>query len=422
MSPCPETSKHPCFDRQAKASCARVHLPVAPACNVQCNFCNRSFDCVNESRPGVTSAVLNPQQAVDYLSQVQHAEPRLTVAGIAGPGDPLANPIQTLETIRLARERFPGLLFCLSTNGLDLPQYVQHLAELGLSHVTITVNAVDPEVGSRIYKWAQADNVLYTGLEAGRLILSRQIQALSRLKELGLTVKVNSIVLPGINDQHILDIAQVLGGLGVDLMNCLPVQPTANTALAHLPQPDTAQISELRSKAGEFVPQMTHCRRCRADAVGLLDQDRSRSWARTLTACAQDTQSTEEPRPFVAVATREGMLVNKHLGEARYLQIWGQKNAQAELVEERRTPPAGSGSKRWQELARILADCRTVLTAAAGQRPREILGQAGIEVAECSGLIPDVVQAVYRDSLSAFKVQPGSLGAAGCAGGGEGCG
>ncbi len=51
---------HPCFNEEAKHTSARVHLPVAPKCNIQCNYCNRKFDCVNESRPGVTSSVLAP--------------------------------------------------------------------------------------------------------------------------------------------------------------------------------------------------------------------------------------------------------------------------------------------------------------------------------------------------------------------------
>ena len=43
---------HPCFEADAHHTHARVHVPVAPRCNVQCNFCSRKFDCVNESRPG----------------------------------------------------------------------------------------------------------------------------------------------------------------------------------------------------------------------------------------------------------------------------------------------------------------------------------------------------------------------------------
>ena len=52
-------SEHPCYDKNAQHKFGRVHLAVAPKCNIQCNFCVREFDCVNESRPGVTSKVLS---------------------------------------------------------------------------------------------------------------------------------------------------------------------------------------------------------------------------------------------------------------------------------------------------------------------------------------------------------------------------
>ncbi len=61
---------HPCFNPDACKSFGRVHLPVAPRCNIQCKFCNRKFDCVNETRPGVTSAILSPGQAMVYLEEV----------------------------------------------------------------------------------------------------------------------------------------------------------------------------------------------------------------------------------------------------------------------------------------------------------------------------------------------------------------
>jgi nitrogen fixation protein NifB len=87
-----ESPKHPCFDQEASHSHARIHLPVAPKCNIQCNYCNRKYDCVNESRPGVTSSVLSPMQAVFYLSALSDRIENISVIGIAGPGDPFANP------------------------------------------------------------------------------------------------------------------------------------------------------------------------------------------------------------------------------------------------------------------------------------------------------------------------------------------
>src|SRR3990172_8226516 len=96
-----DITKHPCFNSELKGTYGRIHLPVAPKCNIQCNYCNRKYDCVNESRPGVTSAVLSPKQAITYMEDVLKKEPRITTVGIAGPGDPMANPAETLTTLRL---------------------------------------------------------------------------------------------------------------------------------------------------------------------------------------------------------------------------------------------------------------------------------------------------------------------------------
>ena len=82
-----DSSQHPCFSDTARHRFARIHLPIAPDCNVQCNFCRRDYDCVNESRPGVTSTILTPHQALHYLGRVLELDPRITVVGIAGPGE-----------------------------------------------------------------------------------------------------------------------------------------------------------------------------------------------------------------------------------------------------------------------------------------------------------------------------------------------
>ena len=413
------TNKHPCFQKEAKGECARVHLPVAPNCNVQCKFCNRAYDCINESRPGVASGVLSPAQALDYLGKVLEKEPRTTVAGIAGPGDPMANPEATLQTLALIKQHYPHLFLCLATNGLALPEYVDELLELGITHVTVTINAVDPDIQKQIYSWIREDNVIYTGREAGEMMLSRQIQSVRRLKEAGIAVKVNTIVIPGVNFDHVQDIARVMGGLGVDLMNCVPLYPAENTEFAHIREPSNWRMAELRHSIWEYVPQMTHCQRCRADATGLLEHDQSMQWAGTLAEYSRKSGPVPEKKPHVAIASREGMLVNQHLGETGSLHIYTLRGEEVCYLEERRTPASGQGKKRWEELAEIVSDCRAVLVSAAGEKPCRILQDRGIRVAECSGPIHEVVQAVYTGTLHAFQSRKHGV-YAGCSGEGEG--
>ncbi len=420
-----ELSKHPCFNRESAGSCGRVHLPVAPKCNIMCNFCNRKYDCVSESRPGVTSAVLSPEQAVVYMDKVLEKEPRITVCGIAGPGDPMANP-ETMQTVRLLKEKHPHLLFCLSTNGLALPAQAAALADLGVTHVTVTVNAVDPKIGAKIYAWARDGKVIHRGEAAARLLLERQLEGIKILKEKGVIVKSNTIVIPGVNDHHVLEVSKVLSELGVDIQNIMPLFPVADTAFADVEAPSSAMIKDLREKAGVLVPQMSHCRRCRADAVGLLCNDRSGELAPLLGECSRTVPGADlAARPYVAVATREGMLVNMHLGEAHKFQIWKQEAVGFAFVEERWAPDPGAGPKRWEELAKVLSDCRAVLVAAFGETPRKVLTAAGVLPYECSGFLETALAEVYgAGDLSRLKSRKKGLGKACCGGGGggEGCG
>ncbi len=415
---------HPCFNKAAKGSHGRVHLPVAPACNIKCNYCNRKYSCVNESRPGVTCGVLAPHQAATYVERVLAAEPRISVAGIAGPGDPMANAEKTLETMRLVKQRFPGLLLCLSSNGLAVPEHLDELAAVGVSHMTITVNAVDPAIGAQIYAWVKEGKVAYRGQEAARLMLERQAQAVAGLKERGIVVKLNTIVIPGINDHHVVEVARWGAELGADLMNLMPMYPTEGTPFEVLGEPSRPLMQALRTLCAPHMNQMTHCTRCRADAVGLLDKDRSGEMAGCLAACAELPLPRDAARPFVAVASREGVLVNLHLGQALEFQIWGPGTGGYDLIETRPAPPAGGGERRWRELAGLLDDCRNVLISGVGETPRAILAGAGVEPLEVSGFIQEALKAVYEgDDLSALRVRKGKVCRAAELGqGGMGCG
>ena len=153
-----KVTDHPCFGGDHNKA-GRLHLPVAPGCNIKCGFCERKFDCVNESRPGVTSKVLTPEQAVRRVDLVnRHMDKlggaKLKVIGIAGPGDPLANP-KTFETFKLVKEAFPEMSLCLSTNGLNLPAQLDKIIDAGVKSLTVTINALTPETGAKVYEWVK---------------------------------------------------------------------------------------------------------------------------------------------------------------------------------------------------------------------------------------------------------------------------
>lgn len=185
----------------------------------------------------------------------------------------MCDPEQTLETVRILKSSYPGLLVCISTNGLNLTEYVDELAEYGVTHVTVTINAVDPLMGSRIYSRVTLNRRTYGGIEGAKLLWSRQREAVVKLKARGLVVKINTVVIPGLNSGHIDAIAEEAATLGADLMNCIPMIPLPDTPFSPLGEPSGAEMDRIRGLASRHIPQMYHCRRCRADAVGRLCLD-----------------------------------------------------------------------------------------------------------------------------------------------------
>jgi len=93
MLPMNMMRRHPCFGAEAHQSVGRIHLPVAPRCNIQCAFCERRVCAGQEMQhPGWAQRLLTPDQAALRVDELVAARPAETfVVGVAGPGDPLAN-------------------------------------------------------------------------------------------------------------------------------------------------------------------------------------------------------------------------------------------------------------------------------------------------------------------------------------------
>lgn len=395
-----------------------MHVSVAPACNIQCHYCNRKFDCANECRPGVSSERLTPSEAVRKVLAVAKAVPQFSVVGIAGPGDALANPQATFQTLEGVARAAPDLHLCLSTNGLALPEHVDRIVALGVEHVTITVNMLDPEVGERIYPWALWKGRRLRGREASHLLADRQLEGLERLVEKNVLVKVNSVVIPGVNDEHLVEVSRMVKGKGAFLHNVMPLV-TGTGYGTHYEQigqrgPTPEELERVQSDCEENSRLMRHCRQCRADAVGMLSDDRREKFcvrnlppepaqdapevrvayratvaqrlvergAALQVAAARLSTLPAQVRGRVAVATHGGGLVNEHFGHAREFLVYDVSRDGVRLVGTRRIEQYCSGGDGAEDVLasviRALADCAAVLVAKIGRCPREELARAGI--------------------------------------------
>ena len=409
---------HPCYSEEAHHHFARMHVAVAPACNIQCNYCNHKYDCSNESRPGVVSEKITPEQAARKVLAVIARVPQLSVVGIAGPGDALANAEKTFRTFDLIQKSVPDIKLCLSTNGLALPEYVDTIRNFNIDHVTITINMVDPEIGARIYPWIFYRNQRWTGLDAAKILTERQMEGLEALTFAGVLVKVNSVMIPGVNNDHLREVNKAVKARGAFLHNIMPLlsDPAHGTHYGLTGQrgPTSAELKALQDACEGDMNLLRHCRQCRADAVGLLGKDLfadftldklevepeyspdTRRIYREFVEKEQADQRaarTQELKKLagvwsdlkiqVAVTTKGSGRINEHFGHANEFQIYEVSTSGAKFVGHRKIEHYCMGGneevKVMPAILEALQGCVAVLVAKIGHCPRSDLEAAGIE-------------------------------------------
>lgn len=448
---------HPCYSEEAHHHYARMHVAVAPACNIQCHYCNRKYNCANESRPGVVSELLTPAQAVKQVLAVAATIPQMAVLGIAGPGDPLANPERTLATFRALAEQAPDIKLCVSTNGLALPDLVEDLCALNIDHVTLTINCVDPEVGAQIYPWIFWKNRRIKGRKAAEILIERQQRGLEMLVARGVLVKVNSVLIPGVNDEHLKEVSRLVKAKGAFLHNVMPLiaEPEHGTFYGLMDQrgPTHDELQQLQDACAGDMAMMRHCRQCRADAVGMLGEDRGAEFSldkiETLeidypqamarrrqvhaaieaqrAAAAQPPGKGEilisptaikrvrrETRPvLMAVATSGGGLINQHFGQAREFLVYEASAREVRFIGVRKVGaycigPEDCGELDWvlEDTLRALSGCEAVLCSRIGFEPWGQLEAAGITPNGEHALEPieQAVASLYQEWVAAGRL------------------
>ena len=394
--------EHPCYDSEAHTKFARMHVPVAPKCNIQCNYCNRKYDCSNESRPGVTSEILSPEEAVEKIRVVKEKIPYLKVIGIAGPGDPLANE-ETFRTLELVNKEFPELTLCVSTNGLALPENAQRLYDLGVRFLTVTMNASDPMVGGLVYDRVQWDGKTYKGKEGAEILLNKQLEGIKKCVGLGMVVKINIVMVPEVNADHIPELVKKVKSMGVYIVNILPLIPVEGTKFSDKRAPTPEERKKLMDRCELDVKMMRHCRQCRADAIGLLGEDRSSEFAK-MGSCGSgcgplpenSTPSLikiDEKDPIrIAVATSNGKNIDGGFGNASRFDVYsvsdnGVKLVRTVHIDTSKQVAGGSHKEHIGNIIDLLNDCTVFVVNEIGSMPSRLLTERGKTVRISSGTI-----------------------------------
>jgi len=192
--------------------------------------------------------------------------PNIEVVGISGPGEPLCNE-ETFQTLRLISEEFPDLKLCICTNGLLLPDKIDTLKDIGVGSITITINALDPEIGSRINSHCIVNGNKITGVEAAKVLIENQLAGLKRAVELGMLVKVNTVLIPNVNTNHVRKIASEIKKRDATIMNIMPLIPLSK--FKNLEAPTCEELIRAREICEPIIPIFRVCKQCRADACGI---------------------------------------------------------------------------------------------------------------------------------------------------------
>ena len=261
------SQSHPCYDMHAHHRIGRIHLPVASKCNIGCNFCDKKVSpYFHTSRPGLAYSLMHPEDTVTAIEKAINHDPAIEVVGIPGPGEPLFNE-ETFRTLALVSEHFSFLKLCICTNGLLLPEKAAALKKLNVQSLTVTINAVDPEIGGKISSHSMVSGNTIEGLEGSQILISNQLKGLEIAAQLGFMININTVLIPEINLTHVKDIAYEVQKRGAFILNIMPLIPLGK--FQNLRAPSCDELIAARESCESIIPIFRACRQCRADACGI---------------------------------------------------------------------------------------------------------------------------------------------------------
>jgi nitrogen fixation protein NifB len=280
------------------------------------------------------------------------------------------------------------------------------------------------------------------------------------LTDRGILVKVNSVLIPGVNDEHLKEVSKIVKAKGAFLHNVMPLIAEAEHGtyygIMEQPEPTPEQLQDLQDACAGDMAMMRHCRQCRADAVGLLGEDRGDEFTMDkidvmevdyeaamvrrkvvhdeiiekldakrgiVKPKAEESGIPADARPvLMAVAGKNGV-VAEHFGHAKEFLIYEASPAGVRFMSHRKTElycggmdacgdgdmvDAGATESLLDRNIRILEGCEVVLCSKVGFEPWAKLEAAGIAPNGEHAMEPieDAVMAVYKEIAATGKLSP----------------
>jgi cyclic pyranopterin phosphate synthase len=204
-----------------------LRVSVTDRCDFRCVYC------MAENMSFLPKADLLTLEELDRLCTafVVKGVRKLRLTG----GEPLVRRgIMTLVS-SLSRHLRSGALdeLTLTTNGSQLPKYASELKALGVERINVSLDTLDPDKFRAITRWGELDKVI-AGIDAAQAA--------------GLRVKINAVVLKGVNDEEFPSLIEWAHGRGMDL-TLIEVMPLGDVGEARLDQ--YMPLSMVRARLSE---------------------------------------------------------------------------------------------------------------------------------------------------------------------------
>ena len=169
-----------------------IRVSVTSRCNFRCLYCmpNTPFEWEPHEN------ILRYEEMFEFLKlAIDEGVKKIRLTG----GEPLLR--KDLDVfIKMLHDYKPELDLALTTNGYYLKEYAKILKDAGLKRVNMSLDSLRPEIAAKI---------------AQKEMLNKVLEGLDEALKVGLKVKLNTVVMQGINDNEILDLLDFAKSKGV---------------------------------------------------------------------------------------------------------------------------------------------------------------------------------------------------------------
>lgn len=175
-----------------------LRISVTDRCNFRCTYCMPKNEYENfDFLP--RKDILSYEEMVKIVKiLIPLGLKKVRITG----GEPLLRK-DLSKLVRMIRGLSDEIDIAITTNGVLLSKYAKELAEVGLSRVTVSLDAFSDQ--------------LFKEMSDSNYSVNEVLQGVSSAIEAGLPVKVNSVIKRGKNESEIVTLVEHFGPLGIQV-------------------------------------------------------------------------------------------------------------------------------------------------------------------------------------------------------------